>query len=55
MAKVKSLTLARQMDISPAREDWGFKPEFDLDKSMQDYVKQCTENRELLNYEIPEF
>ncbi|MBN1856186.1 MAG: NAD-dependent epimerase/dehydratase family protein [Dehalococcoidia bacterium] len=55
MAKVKSLNLARQMDISLAREDWGFKPEFDLDKSMQDYVKQCTENRELLNYEIPEF
>jgi len=55
MARVKSLNLARQMDIEPARTDWGFKPEFDLDKSMQDYVKQCTENRELLNYPIPEF
>ena len=55
MAKVKSLNLARQMDIEPARTDWGFKPAFDLDASMQDYVKQCTENRDLLNYAIPEF
>ena len=55
MAKVKSLNLARQMDIGPAREDWGFKPQFDLDKSMQDYVAQCAANHDLLDYPIPEF
>ena len=55
MAKVKSLNLARQMDINPARQDWGFAPQFDLDKSMADYVAQCTAHRELLDYEIPEF
>jgi len=55
MKKVRSLNLARQMDIEPARTDWGFKPAFDLDASMQDYIKQCTENRDLLNYPIPEF
>lgn len=55
MKKVRSLNLARRMDIEPARQDWGFKPEFDLDKSMQDYVAQCTEHRELLDYAIPEF
>ncbi len=55
MAKVKSLNLARQMDINPARQDWGFAPQFDLDKSMADYVAQCTAHRELLDYQIPEF
>jgi nucleoside-diphosphate-sugar epimerase len=43
------------MDIEPAKEDWGFKPEYDLDGSMKDYVAQCTEHRDLLNYAIPEF
>lgn len=55
MQKVRSLNLARHMDIEPAKEDWGFKPQYDLDRSMQDYVAQCTAHRELLNYPIPEF
>ncbi len=55
MEKVRSLNLARRMDIEPARRDWGFAPQFDLDKSMADYVAQCTAHRNLLDYEIPEF
>ena len=55
MEKVRSLNLARRMDIEPAKQDWGFKPEYDLDKSMQDYVAQCNAHRQLLDYPIPEF
>lgn len=55
MEKVRSLNLARRMDIEPAKEDWGFKPQYDLDKSMQDYIAQCTAHRDLLDYSIPEF
>ncbi len=55
MAKVKSLNLARQMDIEPARQDWGFAPQYDLDASMRDYVAQCAAHRELLDYPVPEF
>jgi nucleoside-diphosphate-sugar epimerase len=55
MKKVRSLNLARRMDIEPAKQDWGFKPQFDLDKSMLDYISQCSEHRDLLDYPIPEF
>ena len=55
MEKVRSLNLARRMDIEPAKQDWGFEPRFNLDRSMQDYLKECTEHRDLLNYPIPEF
>jgi len=55
MQKVRDLNLPRRMDASPAERDWGFKPQFDLDRTLQDYIKQCAENRELLDYPIPEF
>lgn len=55
MQKVRDLNLPRRMDISSAEHDWGFKPQFDLDKTVQDYIKECTENRSLLDYQIPEF
>jgi len=55
MQKVRDLNLPRRMDVSPAERDWGFKPEFDLDKTMQDYIRECTEHRHLLDYAIPEF
>ncbi len=55
MKKVRSLNLARRMDIEPAMKDWGFKPEYDLDASMRDYVAQCASHRDLLDYAIPEF
>ncbi len=55
MEKVRSLNLARRMDIEPAMKDWGFKPEYDLDASMGDYVAQCASHRDLLDYPIPEF
>ncbi|MBE9506047.1 MAG: NAD(P)-dependent oxidoreductase [Chloroflexi bacterium] len=55
MKKVRSLNLARRMDIAPAMKDWGFKPEYDLDASMKDYVAQCASHRDLLDYAIPEF
>ena len=55
MKKVRSLNLARRMDIEPAMKDWGFKPAYDLDASMRDYVAQCASHRDLLDYAIPEF
>ena len=55
MQKVRDLNLPRRMDISPAEHDWGFKPQFGLDETVQDYIKECTENRSLLDYQIPEF
>jgi len=55
MQKVRDLNLPRRMDISSAEHDWGFKPQFDLDKTVQDYIQECTENRSLFDYQIPEF
>ncbi len=55
MQKVHDLNLPRRMDISPAEHDWGFKPQFDLDKTVQDYIKECREHSHLLDYPIPEF
>lgn len=55
MQKVHDLNLMRRMDIGPAERDWGFKAEFDLDKTMQDYIAQCRAHHDLLDYPIPEF
>jgi len=55
MQKVRDLNLERTMDISPAQNDWGFEPEFDLGRTIQDYINECTKNRHLLDYQIPEF
>lgn len=54
MNMVNSLNMARRLDPSLAEQDWDAKLEYDLDKTMQDYIKECKEHRELLDYPIPE-
>jgi len=55
MEQVYRLDLARRMDYSAAQRDWGFKPAFGPEEALQDYIKQCTEYRNLLDYPIPDW
>lgn len=55
MEQLRKLSIARCMDSSAAECDWGFKPAFGPEEALQDYIKQCTEHRNLLDYPIPEW
>ncbi len=55
MGKIRALSLNRVMDLEPARKDWDYKPAFDLDRTMQDYIAECKTHRGLIDVPIPEF
>jgi len=55
MEQLRRLNLARRMDSSAAQRDWGFKPAFGPEEALQDYIKQCREYRDLLDYPIPDW
>lgn len=46
--------LGRCFDSSFAERDWEATLEYDLDRMMQEYIKECSEHRELMDYPIPE-
>lgn len=53
--RIRKLSMDRHMDSSPAERDWGFKPAFGPEEALQDYIKECTEHRELYDYPIPDW
>ena len=55
MEQLRKLSIGRCMDSSAAKRDWGFKPAFGPEEALQDYIKQCTEYRNLLDYPIPDW
>jgi len=55
MRKIRSLSLDRVMDIEPARRDFNYRPMYDLDATMQDYIAEVRAHRELIDRPIPEF
>jgi len=55
MEQLRKLNMVRRMDSSTAERDWGFKPVFGPEEALQDYIKQCTEHRQLLDYPIPDW
>lgn len=46
--------LGRRFDSSFAERDWGAKLEYNLDKMMQEYIRESREHRDLMDYPIPE-
>ena len=55
MKKITSLSLNRVMDLEPARHDFDYKPSYDLDATMRDYIAECKAHRDLIDQPIPEF
>lgn len=55
MEDLRKLNLARRMDSRPAERDWGFKAAFGPDETMEDYIRECTKHRNLLDYPIPDW
>jgi len=55
MGKIRALSLNRVMDLEPAQRDWGYRPSFDLDRTMQDYIAECKAHRALIDVPIPQF
>jgi nucleoside-diphosphate-sugar epimerase len=55
MEQLRKLSIGRCMDSSAAQRDWGFKPAFGPEEALKDYIKQCTEHRQLLDYPIPDW
>ena len=54
MHSAKTFNIARRLDSSLAERDWGAKLEYDLDETMQDYIKECHLHRDLIDKPIPE-
>ena len=54
MRMVVNHRLTRRLDSRAAERDWGARLEYDLDKTMQDYITECQRNRELIDLPIPE-
>lgn len=54
MRMVTNGRLTRRLDSRLAERDWGAKLEYDLDKTMQDYIKECQEHRELIDQPPPD-
>jgi len=55
MEQLRKLSIGRCMDSSAAERDWAFKPVFGPEEALLDYIKQCTEHRQLLDYPIPDW
>ena len=55
MENIRTLSLNRVMDIEPARQDFDYKPSFNLDATMEDYIAECEAHRDLIDRPIPEF
>jgi threonine 3-dehydrogenase len=55
MQKVRDLSLNRVMDLEPARRDFDYKPSYDLDATMRDYMAEVAAHRELIDQPLPQF